>query len=496
MDFFAAESIGDPDDGARGDLEPVRGFLRVDRWIARPARGPCSLAFLPDPFDLESWPAVRESLAAGRVHCLAAGTAIPEQDRSRRGLGWAHRAVLLFLSLAAGPDRILRRCSAGIEPDAPAPRASAASRSCDRSGAGSAAPRGGVGASAIERPPHAARADRAGPERDSHDLNNILTASLGYERSLELDRPAIRAMRIRSCRRRTSRPRRSSASCCASVAAGRTASRPRPRGGDHLSLMHAPAGAQPRGRARLRPAEDPTPVRLDRAGFSRCARVSRRARAAVAGSHHARVRRGVHRQRWSGRGHELTPIPGLVGRLRRLTARDVLWDPRRRPAPGLPALLHDVGAGQGHRTRPAQHRGVREDGERWRAGGRRGRGGHLLPPLLPARGGSGHALIACSRPPAHRLLFGRPDRGDPMREWLFDVFRERPWWMSVVMVFSAYMAFVYMPWDLFVKPLRSTRRSGSRSASPVSGQGPRRAPLVRVRRAVCGFRRRRPWMTF
>ena len=40
-----------------------------------------------------------------------------------------------------------------------------------------------------------------------------------------------------------------------------------------------------------------------------------------------------------------------------------------------------------------------------------------------------------------------------MREWLYDVFRERPAWMSLIMVFCAYMAFVYMPWDLFVKPV-------------------------------------------
>ena len=40
-----------------------------------------------------------------------------------------------------------------------------------------------------------------------------------------------------------------------------------------------------------------------------------------------------------------------------------------------------------------------------------------------------------------------------MREWLYDVFRERPWWMSAVMVFCAYMAFIYLPWDIFVKPM-------------------------------------------
>jgi len=40
-----------------------------------------------------------------------------------------------------------------------------------------------------------------------------------------------------------------------------------------------------------------------------------------------------------------------------------------------------------------------------------------------------------------------------MRQWLRTLFDGRPWWMNVVMVFSAYMAFVYLPWDLFVKPV-------------------------------------------
>ena len=39
-----------------------------------------------------------------------------------------------------------------------------------------------------------------------------------------------------------------------------------------------------------------------------------------------------------------------------------------------------------------------------------------------------------------------------MREWLKRVFEGRPTWMNVLMVFSAYMAFVYLPWDIFVKP--------------------------------------------
>ncbi len=82
-----------------------------------------------------------------------------------------------------------------------------------------------------------------------------------------------------------------------------------------------------------------------------------------------------------------------------------------------------------------------------------------------------------------------------MREWLHDVFRDRPWWMNAVMVFCAYMAFVYVPWDLFWKPVEEDREvwfgimfSGAWAkvmAVPhwiVYGAG------------VYGFRRRRPWM--
>jgi short-subunit dehydrogenase len=40
-----------------------------------------------------------------------------------------------------------------------------------------------------------------------------------------------------------------------------------------------------------------------------------------------------------------------------------------------------------------------------------------------------------------------------MGSWLRHVFAGRPWWMNALMVFSAYMAFVYVPWDLFAKPV-------------------------------------------
>ncbi|MCA9510454.1 MAG: SDR family oxidoreductase [Myxococcales bacterium] len=42
---------------------------------------------------------------------------------------------------------------------------------------------------------------------------------------------------------------------------------------------------------------------------------------------------------------------------------------------------------------------------------------------------------------------------DALRDWLDDVFRDRPRWMNVALVFCAYMAFVYVPWDLFLKPV-------------------------------------------
>ena len=39
-----------------------------------------------------------------------------------------------------------------------------------------------------------------------------------------------------------------------------------------------------------------------------------------------------------------------------------------------------------------------------------------------------------------------------MRDWLRLALSGRPGWMNALMIFSAYMAFVYVPWDFFVKP--------------------------------------------
>lgn len=40
-----------------------------------------------------------------------------------------------------------------------------------------------------------------------------------------------------------------------------------------------------------------------------------------------------------------------------------------------------------------------------------------------------------------------------MRDWWRERMRQRPWWMNAVMLFCAYMTFIHMPWDIFVKPV-------------------------------------------
>ena len=40
-----------------------------------------------------------------------------------------------------------------------------------------------------------------------------------------------------------------------------------------------------------------------------------------------------------------------------------------------------------------------------------------------------------------------------MRTWLRDVLARRPWWMNALLGFCAYMTFVYMPFDFFLKPV-------------------------------------------
>jgi uncharacterized protein len=40
-----------------------------------------------------------------------------------------------------------------------------------------------------------------------------------------------------------------------------------------------------------------------------------------------------------------------------------------------------------------------------------------------------------------------------MREWIQHQLGRRPWWMNGMLLFCAYMALVYVPWDLFMKPV-------------------------------------------
>ena len=66
------------------------------------------------------------------------------------------------------------------------------------------------------------------------------------------------------------------------------------------------------------------------------------------------------------------------------------------------------------------------------------------------------------------------------------------------MVFCAFMAFVYVPWDLFVKPVAEDRGGLVRhSLHRHLGEDASRSPIGSCTRpAVYGFRRRRPWMGF
>lgn len=84
-----------------------------------------------------------------------------------------------------------------------------------------------------------------------------------------------------------------------------------------------------------------------------------------------------------------------------------------------------------------------------------------------------------------------------MREWLYDVFRERPWWMSATMIFCAFMAFIYLPWDLFVKPMAEDQEVWFGVLFHGFWAKVLGIPHWFIYAAgVYGFRRRRPWMAF
>jgi hypothetical protein len=82
-----------------------------------------------------------------------------------------------------------------------------------------------------------------------------------------------------------------------------------------------------------------------------------------------------------------------------------------------------------------------------------------------------------------------------MRDWLRVLFDGRPWWMNVLMVFCGAMAFVYVPWDFFMKPvavdeevwfgIRFHGASAKLLAVP---------HWVVFALGAYGFRKMRPWM--
>ena len=82
-----------------------------------------------------------------------------------------------------------------------------------------------------------------------------------------------------------------------------------------------------------------------------------------------------------------------------------------------------------------------------------------------------------------------------MGDWLRDVFRDRPLWMNALMVFSGFMAFIYVPWDIFIKPV--ARDQEVWFGIMFSGWGAKWAAVPHgfvYAAAFYGFRRRRPWM--
>ncbi|MEE3327021.1 MAG: SDR family NAD(P)-dependent oxidoreductase [Myxococcota bacterium] len=84
-----------------------------------------------------------------------------------------------------------------------------------------------------------------------------------------------------------------------------------------------------------------------------------------------------------------------------------------------------------------------------------------------------------------------------MRDWFQDIFRGRPWWMNAVMVFSAWMTFIYMPWDIFIKPAASDQEVWFGIMFTGGWAKLMAFPHWFVYgAAVYGFRRRRPWMAW
>ena len=82
-----------------------------------------------------------------------------------------------------------------------------------------------------------------------------------------------------------------------------------------------------------------------------------------------------------------------------------------------------------------------------------------------------------------------------MTDWLRDLFRDRPIWINALMVFSAFMAFIYMPWDIFWKPVAEDQEVWFGIMFTGWWAKLWAFPHWLVYAAAThGFRRRRPWI--
>jgi hypothetical protein len=82
-----------------------------------------------------------------------------------------------------------------------------------------------------------------------------------------------------------------------------------------------------------------------------------------------------------------------------------------------------------------------------------------------------------------------------MRDWLRDLFRDRPIWINALMIFSSYMAFIYMPWDIFWKPVAEDKEVWF--GIMFSGWWAKLTAIPHwfvYAAAVHGFRRHRSWI--
>ena len=82
-----------------------------------------------------------------------------------------------------------------------------------------------------------------------------------------------------------------------------------------------------------------------------------------------------------------------------------------------------------------------------------------------------------------------------LRAWWERIIAGRPWWMTAMMLFSAFMAAIYVPWDLLWKPVAEDEEVwlgivlhgwAAKATEPIH--------LAIYAAGAWGFWRMRPWM--